>query len=573
MRAAVAEGMSLGANMQLSTDDPFLQGHSKLYQRRKEIEAELRREFNLPEEDVLMEMMHGPRHQGPLIFGRPPPVPKPRRNPNHLPKIPRVLSEPPRTRWGNIEEPQGFLGRPHSARDIQEQWLREEQQRLRHRSLSPEPVAPPEQPHLAPSFVPQPPPGVPPLRADWRSSPDRVGPGRPNSWRQPQHQVSAEAQAAAQLGPAARLSSAPRSVAPSTPRVQRVREAPTPCRDRTTHAENAPHIEKARELEELAHEYQQKHKARQEEDRRYAAEREAFLVQERRAEEEERERRRRLSEEKVQEAKRQEERRFEELREKELQNRQREAEEAERRRNDQADWERELRKRFKEEENQRKQNHQQDIAEIEKQEKIKAQLEQERAARIQQECKRQEDRSRDRELERERWRKQLEEEAKRHHVAAAAFAEAEKLKRNMQPPGPSCHIPSPCRGRKTFRPEGPDAPPCRPEAPNSSPPPGAYHDRSSASGPSEPPHKHRSSSVPPAPAPSTTCPADEALRQAELAAMQQLKVVQRLPTKEERQRAFKDLLRAWHPDKNPQSVEVATAVFQRLQAERKKVLG
>jgi len=51
--------------------------------------------------------------------------------------------------------------------------------------------------------------------------------------------------------------------------------------------------------------------------------------------------------------------------------------------------------------------------------------------------------------------------------------------------------------------------------------------------------------------------------------MQQLRILQKLPTKEERQRGFKDLLRAWHPDKNPQNVEVATAVFQRLQAERK----
>lgn len=58
-----------------------------------------------------------------------------------------------------------------------------------------------------------------------------------------------------------------------------------------------------------------------------------------------------------------------------------------------------------------------------------------------------------------------------------------------------------------------------------------------------------------------------------MAAMQQLRNVQRLPTKEERQKAFKDLLRVWHPDKNPESVEVATAVFQRLQAERRKVLG
>merc|ERR1712070_656024 len=43
----------------------------------------------------------------------------------------------------------------------------------------------------------------------------------------------------------------------------------------------------------------------------------------------------------------------------------------------------------------------------------------------------------------------------------------------------------------------------------------------------------------------------EALQQAEAAAMQQL------PTKKERQKGFKELLRAWHPDKNPHNFEVA----------------
>jgi sacsin len=64
----------------------------------------------------------------------------------------------------------------------------------------------------------------------------------------------------------------------------------------------------------------------------------------------------------------------------------------------------------------------------------------------------------------------------------------------------------------------------------------------------------------------------ENLQQAERSAMQQLRALQQLPSKAERQRAFKDLLRVWHPDKNPQNVEVATAVFQRLQSERSKLL-
>jgi len=41
---------------------------------------------------------------------------------------------------------------------------------------------------------------------------------------------------------------------------------------------------------------------------------------------------------------------------------------------------------------------------------------------------------------------------------------------------------------------------------------------------------------------------------------------------EARQKGFKELLRAWHPDKNPSSAEIATAVFQMLQAERGRIL-
>eukprot|EP00927_Polykrikos_kofoidii_P019590 TRINITY_DN19177_c0_g1_i1.p1 TRINITY_DN19177_c0_g1~~TRINITY_DN19177_c0_g1_i1.p1 ORF type:complete len:466 (+),score=90.29 TRINITY_DN19177_c0_g1_i1:122-1519(+) len=67
--------------------------------------------------------------------------------------------------------------------------------------------------------------------------------------------------------------------------------------------------------------------------------------------------------------------------------------------------------------------------------------------------------------------------------------------------------------------------------------------------------------------------AEESQKRAEAAVMHELNAVRQLATKKERQKAFKDLLRAWHPDKNPKNVEVATAVFQRLQAERSRVLA
>lgn len=53
--------------------------------------------------------------------------------------------------------------------------------------------------------------------------------------------------------------------------------------------------------------------------------------------------------------------------------------------------------------------------------------------------------------------------------------------------------------------------------------------------------------------------------------MKQMDEVAQLPTKEARQRAYKELLRSWHPDKNPSNQEVATAVFQRIQSEKGRV--
>lgn len=65
----------------------------------------------------------------------------------------------------------------------------------------------------------------------------------------------------------------------------------------------------------------------------------------------------------------------------------------------------------------------------------------------------------------------------------------------------------------------------------------------------------------------------QAVSQAENAAVHQLEQVGRIKNPEDRHKAYKDLLRAWHPDKNPQNAEVATAVFQRIQSERARVLG
>ncbi|OLP91631.1 hypothetical protein AK812_SmicGene26645 [Symbiodinium microadriaticum] len=62
------------------------------------------------------------------------------------------------------------------------------------------------------------------------------------------------------------------------------------------------------------------------------------------------------------------------------------------------------------------------------------------------------------------------------------------------------------------------------------------------------------------------------LQAAKAAAMRQLIMLKQNPSKEARHKGFKELLRLWHPDKNPGSAEVATTVFQMIQAERGRPL-
>jgi len=45
--------------------------------------------------------------------------------------------------------------------------------------------------------------------------------------------------------------------------------------------------------------------------------------------------------------------------------------------------------------------------------------------------------------------------------------------------------------------------------------------------------------------------------------------LKKVESKEQRNKEFRALLRAWHPDKNPEKVEVATIVFQFLQKGKK----
>merc|ERR1712217_805282 len=63
---------------------------------------------------------------------------------------------------------------------------------------------------------------------------------------------------------------------------------------------------------------------------------------------------------------------------------------------------------------------------------------------------------------------------------------------------------------------------------------------------------------------------DGEVDQAKAEALQKLMKIKELP-KETRLPQWRALLRAWHPDKNPDKVEIATAVFQFLQKGRKLI--
>jgi len=55
------------------------------------------------------------------------------------------------------------------------------------------------------------------------------------------------------------------------------------------------------------------------------------------------------------------------------------------------------------------------------------------------------------------------------------------------------------------------------------------------------------------------------IEEAKTDALQKLTKLQSVEPKEARAKEWRLLLRTWHPDKNPERLEVATAVFQFLQ--------
>lgn len=55
------------------------------------------------------------------------------------------------------------------------------------------------------------------------------------------------------------------------------------------------------------------------------------------------------------------------------------------------------------------------------------------------------------------------------------------------------------------------------------------------------------------------------IAQAKKQVLAKLTVMKNIEPKEQRAKEFRLLLREWHPDKNPERIDMATAVFQFLQ--------
>lgn len=530
------QAYSAPPNFQPFEEDPLLRGrHSKLYQRRREIEAELRRELNVPEEPP-SGLGFGSRRV-PVSFSIPPPVPKPRNSKSQLPPIPKLSSEAPRPRWGLMEDIPDGRSEPHaddSATEAppEEPWWRIEQQELASK--------------ISPSS---------PLNDGSDStSPSSKDPGhlRPQSWRN--RPTSADSH-----DKVPDLASG--SSSPSIP--ARGYHPPAPPKEE-------PWRVKARELEEIAKAHRQRNEEKQRQREAARAEAEEAELAAKRSESEQHERHRKAMQEQAKETQLREEQRFEELKREEVRRARKEQEELKKRRQDQEAWEQEVRQKIEAEAQAMKEKREQD------REKEEQDLKERRDQALKQQAARE---------ERKRLQRLAEEHARAEAEHARRLSEASAKTKGVPSPGPPPAPTAPCEAPSFSRPSVPWPPPAGSASPctGSQPPPASYGPRSRPTFAPGPPPSH-----PRAPrgvfgeakpaasydvAISQNGSGNAELQAAKSMAMRQLLALKQHPGMEARQKGFKELLRAWHPDKNPQSSEVATAVFQMLQAERGRVLS
>lgn len=543
------------------SEDPMLKGrHSKWYARRKELEAELRREFNLPDDAAAVLSQLGARKANPISFGRPPPVPKPRISKSTLPPIPKPAAEEvARPRWGltedNPEERKLSDLRSESDEDAHAaaSWWKQEQDQLEKQRQRLDASAHDEQSKAVLAKEPQ--------EDDQHNSTslDKTMHIRPSSWRnggtpvgfhvgrssKPQLEVSERTRGRAEDVPA------PSPIA--LPRAARREDHAESC------AVEAPWRSKARELEEIAsaHKRQREREKQQREamDAQAAQQEQLFAEQQAQLKEQLEQRKR--------EIRQKEETRLEEMKREEMRRVEKEREEAEKRRQEQEEWERAIRQRFEEEAKQLKAAQQK----ANEEDDLLLQQKREEAQKRQEE---REERRRHELEQKEQQRSRQREDAQRIRAEMAS-----ELRSNSSTP-----IPKP-----SVLPSMP-----APRIPPSMPPPPSFIKRTQPAprqSPQEPAaagtsKRGSATRVQPTSAPPDQCTpgpgigaaamGSNALQAAKAAAMRDLLSLKQHPGLEARRKGFKELLRAWHPDKNPKNSEVATVVFQMLQSEQSRVL-
>mmetsp|Transcript_2495 Transcript_2495/g.5468 ORF Transcript_2495/g.5468 Transcript_2495/m.5468 type:complete len:590 (-) Transcript_2495:192-1961(-) len=518
-------------------EDPIFSTHSKMYLRRKEIEEELRREFNLPADDFAAGVVHpGARVRNGSSFGHPPPVPHPRPAPRNLPPVPKLSSPAQQNwpRWGVVDGQAGAAaaGAPPAKDSAEAAWWRQEQQELERRrnlrSTTPdvllrgrEPVReadPPARAGRSPSPGPELPQAGPPLPQVPVAPHGMQARERPYSWRSAQQPSTPRSNNNMLREEMNVIPTEPSAISAPSRRHESREQSRTDEASVVDSSQEKPHQRKAKELQEqaraLKRERSERHANRAREE--VAAEAKPppppqppppqpapfqphqapppnthTFAASRRVEEDAR---RRILEEKARDL---------------------EEQDRERRR------ERMMAKMAEQEEARARQRR----AAEEVNEELRKREEQKFEAMRQQELRRiqrQQEEAQKRRKEQEEW-----EEKFRQKLA--------EEQREM-------------RGRNDgFR--------------------ASYKRRSSGMGSS----MKRNASVPAGLNQQNQVHQQnlkESMRHAEARAMQQLSALQRLPNKDAKHKAYKELLRAWHPDKNPSNTAIATAVFQRLQAER-----
>eukprot|EP00930_Biecheleria_cincta_P001741 TRINITY_DN102844_c0_g1_i1.p1 TRINITY_DN102844_c0_g1~~TRINITY_DN102844_c0_g1_i1.p1 ORF type:complete len:487 (-),score=118.65 TRINITY_DN102844_c0_g1_i1:111-1571(-) len=337
------------------------------------------------------------------------------------------------------------------------------------------------------------------------------------------------------------------------------------------HAPEEPWQAKARELEHIASESRKQHE--QEEQQRKAAVAQDVGQQQDvpKYVDDERARQKKQLEERVQEIRQREEQRLEEIKQEELRRAQQELDDAKRRRQEQEEWEKQLRDRIQEEAEKLRIEREKDNLLLQQRAEAMQKQWEEREQRRKQQEERQDQQRQQQRAERQRTRAKAE-RAFRMDASnpmpehAAGFSPKTSFSPRPAPP----KMPAPPgsgRPSNSWRPQQPRPRP----SPRDPTLPGAAQSGRTARSPSNCASTPKFTSLG-ASSGAAASGSRADLQAAKAAAMRDMLSLKKHPGFEARQKGYKELLRAWHPDKNPKNATVATAVFQMLQMEKGRIL-